>query len=175
MKTKLFAAALAAMTLLGVAAPASAQQYYDDRRGGYDQRGRDDYGRRHDDYERRFDNVITVRDRGRVMFFDRDDRLFNRLLRSPFIFRPGLVYVYTDQCRRDGQCRVLVFNRYRRDPVGRLWAPPIRRWRDREANWDRNWDWDRDWDDDNRSGHYRDHREYHQGDDYGLEGGPRRR
>jgi len=168
MKNKLFAAALAALTLVGVTGVAAAQDY----RGGYsERRGQDGYD------DRRYRATITVRDHGRVMFFDRDDRLFHRMLRSPCRVQPGLVYVYTDQCRRDGQCRVMVYARHRDYPVDRLWAPPIRRWSDRNAYWQRDWDWDRDWDTDNRSGQYRDHRQYREGDDYRLEGGigqPRR-
>ncbi len=134
MKTMLLAAAVAAFSLL-TAGAASAEH---DRGGGYYRNAE-----------------ITVRDHGHVMRFDRRDRLFYRLLESPFRFRPGYTYVYTDQCRRDGQCRVLVFAPWERRPVDSLHAPPLNRrgyWRDR-SRWDDDWD-DDDWDDD-RDGRWR--------------------
>ncbi|MBX9747508.1 MAG: hypothetical protein K2X34_11440 [Hyphomonadaceae bacterium] len=113
MKNKLFAAALAALTL-ATAGAASAQDY---RRGDRD---RDwDRGRAE----------ITIRRDGRTFDFDRGDRMFYRLLDRPFHFRPGMTYSYTDRCNRRG-CVVFVFDgRYRR-PVDRIFAPhlPMRGW-----------------------------------------------
>jgi hypothetical protein len=102
-------AALAAALALTTAGAASAQDW----------RGRDrDYrGGRGGD-------VITIRDHGRVYRFDEDDRVFYRLLESPFGMRPGNVYVYTDECRRD-QCQVIIYSRDRRESLGRLWAPRV--------------------------------------------------
>lgn len=106
---KLLAVIAAALTL-ATAGAASAQDW----RG----RGRDDWrGGRGGD-------VITIRDHGRVYTFDENDRIFYRLLESPFGMRPGNVYIYTDECRRD-QCQVIIYSRYRREYLGRLWAPPI--------------------------------------------------
>jgi len=123
---KKFFAVMAAALTLATAGAAAAQDYRggrDDWRG--DRRGRD---------------VITIRDHGRVYTFDEGDRMFYRLLESPYGMRPGNVYVYTDECRRD-QCQVIIYSRYRRESMGRLWAPPIGRAR---------WDDDRRWDDDDR-------------------------
>jgi hypothetical protein len=106
MKTLL--AALAAALALTTAG-ASAQDY---------RRGRDHDWRDRDGY------VITVRDHGRVMRFDESDRIFYRLLESPFGFEPGYTYVYTDECRND-QCQVIIYSPHRRQSEGRLWAPPI--------------------------------------------------
>jgi len=101
-------AALAAAIALTAAGAASAQDW----------RGRDDWrGGRGGD-------VIIIRDHGRVYTFDESDRVFYRLLESPFGMRPGNVYVYTDECRGD-QCQVIIYSRYRRESLGRLWAPPI--------------------------------------------------
>jgi hypothetical protein len=103
-------AVLAAAIALTAAGAASAQDWRgqdrDHRRGG---RGGD---------------VITIRDHGRVYTFDESDRVFYRLLESPFGMRPGNVYVYTDECRGD-QCQVIIYSRSRRESLGRLWAPPI--------------------------------------------------
>jgi hypothetical protein len=101
---KLLAAIVAALTLTAAGA-ASAQGH----RPWDGWRGRD---------------VITVRDHGRVYTFNENDRIFYRLLESPFAFRPGNVYVYTDECRRD-QCQVIIYARDRRQSLGRLWAPPM--------------------------------------------------
>jgi hypothetical protein len=181
MKTKLFAAALAAMTMLGAAFSAAADQY--DRRHDERWRGRAE---------------ITIRNDGRVFNVDRGDRLFYRLLDRPYHFRPGLTYAYTDRCNRNG-CVVFVFDGRSRRPVDRIFAPhlPNRQgWRetrgfDRDYNrfgrydrddrgWqnddDRNYrqgrdgrsDWDRD--DDQRDG---DRRDGDRRDDRRLEGGPR--
>lgn len=113
----LLAAVVAALTLAAAGA-ASAQDY----RGGRD---RDRGGWRGGD-------VITIRDHGRVYTFNENDRLFYRLLESPFGMRPGNVYVYTDECRRD-QCQVIIYSPHRRESLGRLWAPPIRGWRDNDG------------------------------------------
>lgn len=121
-------AALAAVVTLAAAGAASAQDY---RHGRGEWRARD---------------VITVRDHGRVYTFDENDRVFYRLLESPFGFQPGNTYVYTDECRRD-QCQVIIYSRDRRASLGRLWAPPIGhpRWfgphwryddRGRDGRWD---------------------------------------
>jgi hypothetical protein len=165
MKTKLFVAAFAILTALTAGAASADDDYryrgdgrYEDR---YEDRGYDD--RRGGDWDRRYRGVITVRDHGRQWIFDRRDRLFYRLLESPFGFRPGLIYVYTDRCNR-GQCRVYVYEPGYRRPVQSLIAPPLGR------RWDNRWDdrrWER-WDDrgfDDRDGRYR--------DDYGLGGGGR--
>ena len=103
-------AAVAAALALAAAGAASAQDYRD-------WRGRDRDGWRGGD-------VITIRDHGRVYTFDENDRIFYRLLESPFGMRPGNVYVYTDECRGD-QCQVIIYSRHRRESLGRLWAPPI--------------------------------------------------
>jgi len=114
---KKFVAALAAVFTLATAGVASAQDW----RGGDRDRGewrgdRDDRGGR---------GAITVRDlRGRTHTFDRRDREFETLLRSPFGMRPGLTYVYTDDCRR-GECQVYIYEGGRRRPVGQLWAPTL--------------------------------------------------
>lgn len=176
MKTKLFAAALAAMTMLGAAIPAAADQY--DRRHDERWRGRAE---------------ITIRNDGRVFNVDRGDRLFYRLLDRPYHFRPGLTYAYTDRCNRNG-CVVFVFDGRSRRPVDRIFAPhlPNRQgWReargfDRDYNsfgrYDRD---DRGWqNDDDRN--YRegrdgrgdrdrdgDRRDGDRRDDRRLEGGPR--
>jgi hypothetical protein len=177
MKTKLFAAALAALTL-ATAGAASAQNYDRDRRG--------EHGR----YEQRGDwrgqSQITIRKDGRVMTFDRRDRLFYRLMDRPFGFRPGLTYAYTDRCNRNG-CVAFVFDGRHRRPIDRIFAPHLREargyaWRENrgfDGNYsrfgrydrdDRNWnsdddrryregrdgrddrDGDRDWDRDGRDG-----------------------
>lgn len=123
---------LAVLAILGVAsAPASAQSSYDWR----------------------YREEIRIQDHGREFTFDRRDRIFGRLLSGPFNFRPGLTYVYTDNCRRH-QCEVLAYTRHLRSPVNRLWAPHV--WdywgddRRRYDGWDDD-DHDHDgdhWDDD---------------------------
>jgi hypothetical protein len=186
MKNKLFAAALAAVTIM-TAGVASAQDY---RRGDRNDRG---------DYRHRAE--ITIRKDGRTFDFDRGDRMFYRLLDRPFHFRPGLTYAYTDRCNRQG-CVAFVFDGRSRRPVDRIFAPhlPLRGWAVRESrDWDRNYGrfgrydrddrrWnnddernyrdgrdgrgDRDWDDDDRDG--RDGRGDRDGrrDGSGLRGGP---
>jgi hypothetical protein len=186
MKNKLFAAALAAVTIM-TAGVASAQDY---RRGDRNDRG---------DYRHRAE--ITIRKDGRTFDFDRGDRMFYRLLDRPFHFRPGLTYAYTDRCNRQG-CVAFVFDGRHRRPVDRIFAPhlPMRGWAVRESrDWDRNYNrfgrydrddrrWnnddernyrdgrdgrgDRDWDDDDRDG--RDGRGDRDGrrDGSGLRGGP---
>ncbi len=104
---KLLAAVVAGLTLAAAGA-ASAQDW----------RGRDN------GWRGRGGDVITIRDHGRVYTFDENDRIFYRLLESPFGMRPGNVYVYTDECRGD-QCQVIIYSRHRRESLGRLWAPPI--------------------------------------------------
>lgn len=178
MKTKLFAAALAALTLISATA-ASAQNY----RGDWRQRAE-----------------ITVRNDGRTFSFNRGDRMFYRLLDRPFHFRPGMTYSYTDRCNRQG-CVVFVFDGRQRRPIDRIFAPqlPDRRFVWREARgFDRGYNsfgrYDRDdqrWNHDDERG-YRDGRDGRGGDDRWdrddrdgpdrdrdrdgrrLEGGPRR-
>jgi hypothetical protein len=133
MKTKLFAAALAALTL-GASLPAAAQDF---RRG--DEFRRDDRHRAE----------ITIRNDGRTFSFDRRDRMFYRLLDRPYHFRPGLTYAYTDRCNRNG-CLVFVFNERSRRPIDRVFAPQLprrldARWDGRDGRWD-----DRDDRDDHR-------------------------
>ena len=184
MKTKLFAAAFAALTL-ATAGAASAQNY---------DRGRDGGRYERDDWRGR--SEITIRKDGRVMQFDRRDRMFYRLMDRPFSFRPGLTYAYTDRCNRNG-CVAFVFDGRHRRPVDRIFAPHLREargyaWREHrgfDGNYsrfgrydrdDRNWNndddrnyrderdgrGDRDWnDDDRRDGRGRGDR---------LEGGPTR-
>lgn len=115
MKTKLFAAALAALTL-ATAGAASAQSFDRDR---YGQQGRYERG----DWRER--GQITVRKDGRVMTFDRRDRMFYRLVDRPFGFRPGLTYSYTDRCNRNG-CVAFVFDGRHRRPIDRIFAPHLR-------------------------------------------------
>jgi len=189
MKNKLFAAALAALTLAS-AGVASAQDY---RRG--------DRG----DYNWRRNAEITIRKDGRTFEFERGDRMFYRLLDRPFNFRPGMTYAYTDRCNRWG-CVAFVFDGRHRRPVDRIFAPHLRLrgWAVRETRgWDgdysrfgrydrddRRWNnddersyrdqrdgrGDRDWDDDDRDG--RDGRggNYNRDDDWNrdnrLRGGP---
>jgi len=190
MKKTLFAAAMAALSLVSVSA-ASAQDY---RRPG----GGPDW-RRHAE--------ITVRTPGGRQFdVERGDRLFYRLMERPYHFRPGMTYAYTDRCNRNG-CIVFVFDEFRRRPVDRIFAPhlPDRRhaWReardfdqgynrfgryDRDDRWtnddDRNYrdqrdgrgerDFDRNTPPrDDRGG--RDGRDGRRGDNSGLNGGPTQR
>lgn len=151
MKNKLFAAALAALTL-ATAGAASAQDY---RRG--DLGGRPSYDR---DWRQRAE--ITIRKDGRSFDFDRGDRMFYRLLDRPFGFRPGMTYAYTDRCNRNG-CVVFVFdNRYRR-PVDRIFAPhlPMRGYAWREARgWDRDYGRFGRYDRDDRNWNHDDERNY---------------
>lgn len=116
MKTKLFAAAMAALTLATIGA-ASAQDY---RRG--DLGGRPNYEHRDD---RGRNAQITIRKDGRTFSFDRRDRMFYRLIDQPFRFRPGLTYSYTDRCNRQG-CVAFVFDGRSRRPVDRIFAPHLR-------------------------------------------------
>ncbi len=132
---KFFVAALAALTMAAAAAPAaSAQDYRDNsyRDGGYrdsDFRGGRDY---RGDFRR--DPSIFVRMNGRMIRFDRSDRMFYRLMDRPFGFRPGLTYVYTDRSNRmAGQ--VLVFSERSRRPIDTTFAPPVFR-QDRDGRWD---------------------------------------
>lgn len=141
MKTKMFAAALAALTL-ATAGAASAQSFERDRYGG---QGRYD----HDDHRGRAE--ITVRTNGRTMTFDRGDRMFYRLVDRPFNFRPGLTYAYTDRCNRNG-CVAFVFDGRSRRPVDRIFAPHLREargyaWREHrgfDGNYNRYGRYDRD-------------------------------
>lgn len=94
-------------------------------------------------YDWRYREEIRIQDHGRDFTFDRRDRVFGRLLSSPFNFRPGLTYVYTDHCGRR-QCEVLAYSRHLRSPVNRLWAPHI--W----DIWDDDHRHDGHWDDDYR-------------------------
>lgn len=110
MKTKLLAAALAALTL-GASLPAAAE---------------------HRDGDRWRRAEIIVRNDGRTFSFDRGDRMFYRLLDRPYHFRPGLIYAYTDRCNRNG-CQVLVFNGRSRRPIDRVFAPHLPR--RLEAGW----------------------------------------
>jgi hypothetical protein len=189
MKNKLFAAALAGLTLAS-AGIASAQ---DHRRADFG--GRPSYDR---DYRHRAE--ITVRNDGRTFSFNRGDRMFHRLIDRPFHFRPGMTYSYTDRCNRQG-CVVFVFDGRHRRPVDRIFAPHLqmRGWAWREARDfdsrydrfgrydrdDRRWNnrddrdyrdqrdgrgRDNDWNDDDRDG--RDGRG--RGERSGLDGGPRR-
>ena len=135
MKTKLFAAAIAALTL-GAALPASAHDFragadFDRQGPGYAQ----DW-RRHSE--------ITVRTQRGQFTVDRGDRLFWRLTERPYRFRPGFTYIYTDRCNRDG-CLVLEFNRYERRPTDRFFAPYVRFER---TAWNSDYRWgqdNRDW------------------------------
>jgi hypothetical protein len=179
MKTKLFAAALAAMTL-ATAGTASAQDF---RRGDRD--GRGDWRGRQE---------ITIRKDGRVMQFDRGDRMFWRLQTRPFNFQPGLTYAYTDRCNRFG-CVAFVFDRRHRGPIDRIFAPHLnmrgyawRQARDFDRNYGRFGRYDRDdrnWNNDDER-NYRDGRDGRFDDrdddrdgrgrgDRRLEGGPTQR
>jgi hypothetical protein len=172
MKTKLFAAVVAALTLASVGA-ASAQDF---RRGG-DHRA-----------------TITVQKDGRTMNFNRGDRTFYRLIDQGL--RPGLTYRYTDRCNRNG-CVAFVFDNRHRRPIDRIFAPHIRHghyaWRqarDFDGNYgrygrydrdDRNDGWrgeddriNREWRGRDRDDDRRDDRDDRgRGDRSGLEGGPR--
>ncbi|MEZ5959520.1 MAG: hypothetical protein R3C30_03710 [Hyphomonadaceae bacterium] len=178
MKTKFFAAALAALTL-ATAGAASAQDF---RRGDRDR----DWDR--GDWRGR--QEITIRKDGRTMTFDRGDRMFYRLQDRPFRFEPGMTYAYTDRCNRQG-CIAFVFDNRHRRPIDRIFAPHLQvrgyAWReargfDRSYNRfgrydrdDRNWnnDDDRNYRD-GRDGRFDDRRDYRDGRSRGgrLEGGP---
>jgi hypothetical protein len=125
MKTKLIAAALAALTLGAFAMPAAAQDF---GRQDSNYRGEGYRGDRGDDFrggERNWRRAeITIRNNGREFSFGRDDRLFYRLLDRPFGFRPGLTYAYTDRCNRFG-CVAFVFDDYHRRPIDRIFAPHL--------------------------------------------------
>jgi hypothetical protein len=190
MKTKLFAAALAAALTFG-ALPAAAD---------HNDRGRGDGWR--DGHRGRAE--ITIRNDGRSFTVGRGDRMFYRLLDRPYHFRPGLTYAYTDRCNRNG-CVVFVFDGRSRRPIDRIFAPHLRshgyayreaRDFDRGYNRfgryerdDRGWnndddrryrdgrgrddnDWNDDRRDDRRDGDYRDG-DYRRDGDRRLEGGPR--
>lgn len=151
MKTKLFAAALAALTLT-TAGAAAAQDY---RRGDRD-------GPR---YERDFDRVratITIRNDGRTFTFSRGDRMFYRLLDRPYNFRPGMTYAYTDRCNRNG-CVAFVFDNRNRRPIDRIFAPHVqmRGWAWREArDFDRTYGRFGRFDQDDRRWNHRDERDF---------------
>jgi hypothetical protein len=161
---KLFAAALAALTLV-TAGAASAQDF---RRGDRDR----DWG------DRRGRAEIVVRKDGRVMSFDRGDRMFYRLIDRPYNFRPGLTYAYTDRCNRQG-CIAFVFDGRHRRPVDRIFAPHLRHalynWRETrgfDGNYGRFGRYDRD----DRSWSNEDDRNFRDDRDRGLiGGGPNRR
>jgi hypothetical protein len=158
MKTKLFAAALAALTL-ATAGAASAQSFERDR---YGHEGRYDRG------DRQGRGEITVRKDGRVMTFDRRDRMFYRLLDRPFSFRPGLTYAYTDRCNRNG-CVAFVFDGRHRRPIDRVFAPHLREargyaWREHrgfDGSYNRYGRYDRD----DRNWNNDDDRQYREGRD----------
>jgi hypothetical protein len=181
MKTKLFAAALAALTL-GAGLPAAAH----DRNGYVDTYRGDSYREwnRSDQRGGRWRMAdITVRSNGRSYVFGRDDRLFFRLMEAPYNFMPGLTYQYTDRCNRHG-CVVFVYHDYSRRPIDRIFAPhlPLRSyaWSERhdfdprhrtygyfdhdDHRFDDQWRYDDDdrWDDGDR-----------RWNDYRLEGGGR--
>jgi hypothetical protein len=150
MKTKLFAAALAALTLT-TAGAAAAQDY---RRGDRDEPR----------YERDFDRVratITIRNDGRTFTFNRGDRMFYRLLDRPYNFRPGMTYAYTDRCNRNG-CVAFVFDNRTYGRFGRF-DQDDRRWNHRDERDFRDQRDDRD----------DDHRDDRRGDRSGLDGGRR--
>jgi hypothetical protein len=197
MKNKLFAAAIAALTL-ATAGVASAQDY---RRGDHNQRPSQDRDYRGDRGDWRRNADITIRKDGRTFEFERGDRMFYRLLDRPFNFRPGMTYSYTDRCNRQG-CVVFVFDGRHRRPVDRIFAPHLqmrgyawRQARDFDGNYgrfgrydrdDRRWNngdernyrdqrdgrGDRDGDRDNRDGDRNDRDWDRNGD--GLRGGPSR-
>jgi len=131
MKTKLIVAALVSALALGAAAtPASAddfrgQNFRQTAYGDHDWRGRSD---------------ITVRTQRGQFSVNRDDRLFYRLTSSPYRFRPGFTYIYTDRCNRDG-CMVLEMSRWSRQPTDRFFAPYVRFDR---VNWSRDDRWGQD-------------------------------
>jgi len=147
MKTKLFAAALAALTL-ATAGAAAAQDF---RRG--------DTGRDWNRGDWRGRQEITIRQSGRTFSFNRGDRMFYRLLDRPFNFRPGMTYAYTDRCNRMG-CVAFVFDGRNRYPIDRIFAPRLQ---DPRFTWRDNARFDRGYDD---YGHYnRDDRGWNDNDD----------
>lgn len=184
MKTKLFAAAVAALTLAGAAIPAAAQNY--ERRGNLGGEVQRDYRGDRGDWRR--NASITIQKDGRTIRVNRDDRLFYRLLDRPFHFRPGMTYRYTDRCNRNG-CVAFVFDGRSRRPVDRIFAPHLRHgqyaWRE-SAGWDRDYNRFGRYDRDDRRWNNDDERSYRDGrngrddddrrdrDDDRLEGGPRR-
>lgn len=195
MKRKFLAAALAALTLGAVAAPAGAQDYGRHRDNGYVDTQRGEAYREwngNSDHRRWRYAQITIRKDGRVFTFDRDDRMFYRLLDRPFNFRPGLIYQYTDRCNRHG-CIVFVYSPRSRRPIDRIFAPHprLRQWAYREHNgfdpnyrafgdyrrseraFDNQWSYNEreHWQDDDRR--WDEYEEYDNDDR--LEGGPRRR
>ncbi|MBL8535937.1 MAG: hypothetical protein JNM59_00880 [Hyphomonadaceae bacterium] len=131
MKNKVLAAAMAALAL-GAALPAAAQDRYRGHDGYVDTYRGDSHREWNRDDHRggrwRFAE-ITIRKDGRTFAFDRDDRLFYRLLERPYRFVPGLTYQYTDRCNRNG-CVVFVYDRFSRRPIDRIFAPhlPLRNW-----------------------------------------------
>jgi len=154
MKTKFFAAALAALTL-ATAGAASAQDF---RGGDRDRDYRDD---------RRGRQEITIRKDGRVMSFNRHDRMFYRLQSRPFNFEPGLTYAYTDRCNRQG-CIAFVFDNRHRRPIDRVFAPhlQVRGYAFREArDFDRNYGRFGRYDRDDRNWNNQDDRNYRDGRD----------
>jgi hypothetical protein len=154
MKTKFFAAVVAALTLTAAGA-ASAQDF---RRGDRDWDGRGDWRGRQE---------ITVRKDGRVMSFDRGDRMFYRLQARPFNFEPGLTYAYTDRCNRFG-CIAFVFDRRHRGPIDRIFAPHLQMrgyaWRE-ARDFDRNYGRFGRYDRDDRNWNNNDERSYRRGRD----------
>jgi hypothetical protein len=155
MKMKLFAAALAALTLVTAGAAAAQDFRRGDRERDWD---RGDWRGRHE---------ITVRKDGRVMTFNRSDRLFYRLLDRPYNFRPGMTYAYTDRCNRQG-CIAFVFDGRHRRPVDRIFAPHLRHalynWRE-SRGFDRNYNSFGDYNRDDRNWNNEDDRLYRQGRD----------
>lgn len=160
MKTKFFAAALAAMTL-ATAGAASAQDF---RRGDRDR----DWDR--GDFRGR--QEITVRKDGRTMVFDRRDRMFWRLQDRPFRFEPGLTYAYTDRCNRQG-CVAFVFDNRSRRPIDRIFAPHLQMrgyaWREGRG-FDRNYSSFGRYDRDDRNWNNEDDRNYRDGRDGRFDG-----
>lgn len=155
MKTKFFAAALAALTL-ATAGAASAQDY---RRG---ERDRDwDRG----DFRGR--QEIAVQKDGRTIIFNRADRMFYRLQERPYYFETGLTYQYTDRCNRQG-CIAFVFDNRHRRPIDRIFAPHLnyRGYAWREArDFDRNYGRFGRYDRDDRNWNNDDDRNYRDGRD----------
>lgn len=119
MKTKLFAAALAAL-MLGASLPAAALE--NGRDGAYRDNGAAN-ARRAENF-RYGRQQITIRNNGRTFSVDRGDRLFYRLQARPFNFEPGLTYAYTDRCNRYG-CVAFVFDDFHRRPIDRVFAPHL--------------------------------------------------
>lgn len=161
MKTKILAAALAALTL-GVSLPAAAQNYDRYRDSAYGEQNRGDWDR--GERWRRADITILVN--GRTLHVDRGDRLFRRLVSRPYNFLPGLTYQYTDRCNRHG-CVVFVYDGRSRRPVDRIFAPHLQvqhyAWTNRNGfdrsyrnfgRYDRREDWFQDWRDDVRRDDY---------------------